>query len=719
MRATTYSILASFFSLAALDAPLCEARDAAAPARPRYYFPRDINRDYGYAAPAEKRAPQDADTTVVVVPVTVYVGPDGKPLTMGGEKKTEGVHQPQHSAAPVQRTMPLDQEPTGTPDSHRLGKINLGVPNEFVPPSSSLAESEGISYGSHVATGGSSFPSPSPEPTPSPSESSKSSKFGGFLSGLFPSLDIPTLELPSLGRPTSSSEETGSPDSPTPPVTGSPEPTGTGAYSGTGTGITSEDKSKFTMPPLFPDWKPSSTQPSNSSATGNSTGRPDFTDLVPTLTSPSLLLPSLPFPTGGISLSLPSLSFPGSNSTGSYTTPPSFPTPSYNGTIPSGIFPNPTDIPTGVFPTGIIPTSEYRTSTPSETPSPSKTSTKAPSTTEVVILPTQTVPPTTTKEPQKPLSTDSLTSMIIPTSIVYQPTPVPPNPSETKQPTALPRVISPDSGIPKTPADSALVHLGFNSSLSYEFVVSNRDSIIQIFSFTPLGVSYGLEMPADRAIMQSIQPYDTVPTNSYTTALALIYIPENMVNQLAASIHNPNSLLYRNPDPSVAKLMSMLDPSIPLVAGGIPYGQGSPGSGSGSTGSPGQKNGGSPGDDGENEGPGGSGGSSNVRATSVGIGLGVVGGAALYGAAMFFVARRYRKRRKLHRRTSSLTSGMGDIPDSPPTASDALMSGGRTEGYTSPTPYAARNSQNSGGSGSARTQMISAPVMAENSLGWN
>jgi hypothetical protein len=53
-----------------------------------------------------------------------------------------------------------------------------------------------------------------------------------------------------------------------------------------------------------------------------------------------------------------------------------------------------------------------------------------------------------------------------------------------------------------------------------------------------------------------------------------------------------------------------------------------------------------------------------------------------------------------------------------------LMSGGRGDGYGSTTPYAAgaRDSQNSGGGsarGSARTQMISAPVMAENSLGWN
>lgn len=213
----------------------------------------------------------------------------------------------------------------------------------------------------------------------------------------------------------------------------------------------------------------------------------------------------------------------------------------------------------------------------------------------------------------------------------------------------------------------------------------------------------------------------------YTPTLVLMYIPEDLVNELSLQIHSPYSRLYQNPDPSIAKLMSMIDPSIPLIPGGGPLNQQTygPGGGGSSTDRPGNgKSGsGSGGDDDEAEGPGGSGGSSNVKATSVGIGLGVVGGAAMYGAAMFFVARRYRKKRKLHRRTSSLTSGMGEIGvavSAPPvpTATDALMSGGRTDGYTSPTPYATRDSHSSG-SGSGRNQMISAPVMTENSLGWN
>lgn len=265
--------------------------------------------------------------------------------------------------------------------------------------------------------------------------------------------------------------------------------------------------------------------------------------------------------------------------------------------------------------------------------------------------------------------------------------------------------------------------------------MANRDSNVQIFSFTPMGVAFGLQIPANRVLMHSIQRYNAPQKRTYTTALALLYIPANLVEELSVSLHNPYSLIYQNPDPSIAQLMSMIDPSIPLIPGGGPlsqdtFGPGGNGGGGDTTGRPGGGQGGdgSEGGDDEAEGPGGSGGSSNVKATSVGIGLGVVGGAALYGAAMFFVARRYRKKRKQHRRTSSLTSGMGEfgavaaVAPANPTPSDALMTGGRTDGYTSPTPYTVRDSQGSStgtGSGSGRNQMISAPVMAENSLGWN
>jgi hypothetical protein len=230
-------------------------------------------------------------------------------------------------------------------------------------------------------------------------------------------------------------------------------------------------------------------------------------------------------------------------------------------------------------------------------------------------------------------------------------------------------------------------------------------SISQIFLYVPQGVAYGLEIPNGEVVMDSLRPYNLGSGAEYVTTLALAYVPEDMVNLLSLELHNRNSRLYNNPDESVNTIMSMLDPTIPLDAG---QGLGVlPTDGDGS-------------DDGQNNsddaaGPGGSGGSSSaVRPSSIGIGVGVVCGAAVCGAGMFFVSRRYRNKIREHRRSSSVSEG--EYRDSP--HDSAMMSGARDDGYGSTTPYAGgRISQTSGGS--ARTQMISAPVMAENSLGWN
>ncbi|KAL2361068.1 hypothetical protein RJZ56_006062 [Blastomyces dermatitidis] len=717
MRATTYSILAAFFSLA----PLCETANAGAQGRPKYYFPREANRYYGFAAPAEKRAPQvDPGPTVVIIPVTVYVGPDGERYTLGGHTSTTTVD----TSFPNASATPKGEDPEDNPSSSPLGGIDLGLPKLFAPPSASISGTEGVSFHKGGATG---FPAQTPSPSPSSSSSSKQGLLEGF----------PTLELPGLGTPT-------------PPIGGTGRTTTSDSSKGTQTASETEseptDGPILTLPPLFPS--PSSSSSSDSATDSTSSGtRSDLTDLtplpssssdlptfnLPTLNLPSITIPPIFTPTPSPSASMPVTSAPGNTTDGGITFPP-FPTPtvlppkstdpipSQNSsstfviptpsTTPSGVFPNPTD-----RPTGWVPPKNSTTVTPTTTSSATQTPPPPP-------------PSSSSKETKKPISTDSLTSMVIPTSIVFQPTPVPPNPSETNKPSSLPRIISPDSGIPKAPANSRLIQIGFNSSLPYGLVVSNRDSNVQVFSYVPIGVSYGLQVAADLVIMQSIQPYGALHTLQYTATLAVMYIPKHLVDELSVAIHSPYSLIYQNSNPSVAKLMSMIDPSIPLLPGGGPiYQENNPGNGGsgGSIGRPGGGRGGSEGGDDETEGPGGSGSSSSVKATSVGIGLGVVGGAALYGAAMFFVARRYRKRRKLHRRTSSLTSGMRQIGiagaaggAAGPIATDALMSGGRSDGYTSPTPYGARDSQStSSGSGSGRNQMISAPVMAENSLGWN
>ena len=110
-----------------------------------------------------------------------------------------------------------------------------------------------------------------------------------------------------------------------------------------------------------------------------------------------------------------------------------------------------------------------------------------------------------------------------------------------------------------------------------------------------------------------------------------------------------------------------------------------------------------------------------VKASSVAIGVGVACGAAAYGAAMFFVARRYKKRRQSHMRSPSMFSSpvMSHV-GADPAAQQALMSGAMN-GERSVSPFYDRaESRGSGRSGaSSARQQISAPVMAENSLGWN
>jgi hypothetical protein len=96
-----------------------------------------------------------------------------------------------------------------------------------------------------------------------------------------------------------------------------------------------------------------------------------------------------------------------------------------------------------------------------------------------------------------------------------------------------------------------------------------------------------------------------------------------------------------------------------------------------------------------------------------------VAGATLYGAAMFLVARRYKRKNAGHQRSSSVILGGNRRPGEV----SALVSGGVGAGYQS-------TGRNSGGSGSTDSgssrgthgsgrSYISPPMMAENSLGWN
>ncbi|KAK4939968.1 multicopy suppressor of a budding defect [Elasticomyces elasticus] len=192
----------------------------------------------------------------------------------------------------------------------------------------------------------------------------------------------------------------------------------------------------------------------------------------------------------------------------------------------------------------------------------------------------------------------------------------------------------------------------------------------------------------------------------------MAYIPSDQVDTLSLNLLNPNSALYTNGNPSVVTLMSMIDPSIPILPGSSMAAGGTPVSSSNSaatTSDTGTTNDGSPGSSSTSS-------NSPVRPSSVGIAVGAVAGAAVYGAAMFLVARRYKKRKSGHQRSSSAQSTRGPRPGE---QSNLMVTGARGSYGTRFGGRTSRNSDRSGNSGRTGRTYISPPVMAENSLGWN
>lgn len=209
-------------------------------------------------------------------------------------------------------------------------------------------------------------------------------------------------------------------------------------------------------------------------------------------------------------------------------------------------------------------------------------------------------------------------------------------------------------------------------------------------------------------------PYDTSEDMGYITTLAQAYIPSNMLDTMTLALTTPVSAMYDNPDPSLKTLMNMINPAIPILPGAQLDSDGASGTTNPSAATSAAAGDGAPiGGD--------SGSSSPVKGTSVGIGVGAVAGAAIYAAAMVYVARRYRKRRQQHQRVSSGSVPYTDAPMSQAASGGMgtyFMSGANGQR----TPTTGRGSRNSAGSSNGRSireQGISHPVMAENSLGWN
>jgi hypothetical protein len=275
----------------------------------------------------------------------------------------------------------------------------------------------------------------------------------------------------------------------------------------------------------------------------------------------------------------------------------------------------------------------------------------------------------------------------------------------------MPRVIQPPGGIQPAPDNTTLCQVMFGYGLNYKFISSEQQAASQIFDLLPIGVAASLKVRQDQVAMRGLEPVDTTPNMGFISTSAQFWVHNDMVAQLTNDIHDPQSKLYNTDNDQVNTLTSMIVSTFPVVAGPNGNGQDSQ---NGNNGPGGPSSEGAAPFEGDS-----AGGSAPVKSSSVIIGCASAAGAVLYGAAMVFVARRYRKRKAArHNRTSSVTSASyrsGPGYMSGPTGGSLFMAGGR--GYQ----YANRDSRGSGSSQgrSIRTQQISAPVMAENSLGWN
>lgn len=271
------------------------------------------------------------------------------------------------------------------------------------------------------------------------------------------------------------------------------------------------------------------------------------------------------------------------------------------------------------------------------------------------------------------------------------------------------------------PDDTILIQVGFLKGYNYPFVVETDRAAAQIFSLVPLALSQAGGFDISKAQVKRLVPMDTQNSLGYITTCAIVSYPKSMVETLSIDIKLANSPLYNNPDQLIYNLTQQINPAIPIIVGQYPDGLGGTiDGGSGDT------TGGGPNSDpfGTNGNSDASGQSSSQRGTTAGIVSGAVAVAAAYGVVMFVVARRYKRKKQSHRRASSISnpSEMSEAGrGSPALMGGALLSRDFTSSYGA-VPPGGRDSHGSGRSGmgnSGRTQFISAPVAAENSLGWN
>ncbi|KAG7135203.1 Signaling mucin MSB2 like protein [Verticillium longisporum] len=429
-------------------------------------------------------------------------------------------------------------------------------------------------------------------------------------------------------------------------------------------------------------------------------------------TLPTVSLTSLP--PGGSSIVSSTSIFPGSSviSVSPSASGEASVAPNTTETVPTASASIPiTEPSSSVSVTSILESSTEPTAATSSLPTDLPTSSVPPDSTTVVfdkpLAPPHAPSVSASGEPSTTAPVTSLapTNTITGTGIWLPSTIIVENSTPTR---AATDAVAPTSGV-ALPSD--LPKVGFLYAENYEFVSKNPMAAAQLFTLLPIALTDGAKIDAGKVIVTSLVPYDTMPSLGYITTLARFWYPASMVDQLRMDIKIPNSLLHNNPQQLIYNLTQNINPAIDIIPGSenIPGGNG----GAPTSGSPNGNN--DMFDNNESD-------STPIQTgTAAAIGIGAVTVGVAYGAAMFLIARRYKRKKQAHRRASSISGTSSDMrytgTGSPAMMGGALMSrdfsnyGGVAGG---------RDSHGSGRTGnSGRTAKISAPVAAENSLGWN
>ncbi|KAK6496496.1 hypothetical protein TWF481_002512 [Arthrobotrys musiformis] len=460
------------------------------------------------------------------------------------------------------------------------------------------------------------------------------------------------------------------------------------------------------------------------------------------------------------------------------TTPPPDTTVIPSTDLPSNSTSDPTSVITDLPPTGVttsLPTSDVATTSDGVTSAPGTdipdpttalgNSTVIPPETSITSGAVETTPtleptitsvdpssvsltdalPTITSETQLPPPDLDTSSLWFGTSLVTQGTPTASDQSSiavvpTSLPSGVPEAITPPGGVPEEPDNSTLIQIGFTREYNYAFVSDSLQSAAQICDFLPKGLADGLGVDRSQLRMHSLQPLQPDGLD-YIVTLGLVYIPTIMLNKLTTDIHIPLSDLYNNRNPTIKAFMNTIDPSIPLIPGEDialkpPSNTGSSGGGDPNDpswvkdgdnivdGSQATSTAGTDQIDGADPYSAKGGVQDKTTPKTVTIGIASVGAAALYGVAMYFLAKRYRRNRLSHRRSQSLAGGGIEPPQMSDTRSSGALSPMMSthffnNGRTTPTTPVGSDKRGSKGSKTSARGQISAPMMSENSLGWD